>query len=290
MTWNWTQPDWPNFSYDAAALHSLEQQFLLSSGEVIGAVRHIHPSEQDLLRIELLSDEAIKTSAIEGETLDRLSVQSSLRKQLGLATDRRALQPREHGVAEMSVDVYGTYALPLDDATLFRWHQMLMAGSRHLEAIGAYRTHTDAMQIASGHLDRPTMHFEAPPSDQIPGEMERFTAWFNETAPNSTSPLPALTRTALSHIWLESIHPFEDGNGRFGRALAKKALAQSLGQPSLILWVAGVYATETLRSRTRRRPIVDFPHWGNLCQYRFRHSASMTQTRSGKIANNSENS
>ncbi|GAA5628238.1 hypothetical protein Brsp05_03534 [Brucella sp. NBRC 12953] len=235
MTWNWTQPDWPNFSYDAAALHSLEQQFLLSSGEVIGAVRHIHPSEQDLLRIELLSDEAIKTSAIEGETLDRLSVQSSLRKQLGLATDRRALQPREHGVAEMSVDVYGTYALPLDDATLFRWHQMLMAGSRHLEAIGAYRTHTDAMQIVSGHLDRPTIHFEAPPSEQVPGEMDRFIAWFNETAPNGASPLPALTRAALSHVWFESIHPFEDGNGRLGRALAEKALAQSLGQPSLIL-------------------------------------------------------
>ncbi len=151
----------------------MEQQFLLSSSEVLGAVRHIDPNERDLLRIELLSDEAIKTSAIEGETLDRLSVQSSLRRQLGLATDRRALQPREHDIAEMSVDVYGTYASPLDDATLFRWHQILMAGNRHLETIGAYRTHTDAMQIVSGHLDRPTIHFEAPPSEQVPGEMNR---------------------------------------------------------------------------------------------------------------------
>ncbi|MDR6434398.1 Fic family protein [Brucella pseudogrignonensis] len=101
MTWNWTQPDWPNFHYDAAALHSLEQQFLLSAGEVIGAVRHINPAERDLLRIELLSDEAIKTSVIEGETLDRLSVQSSLRRQLGLTTDRRSVQPHEHGIAEL---------------------------------------------------------------------------------------------------------------------------------------------------------------------------------------------
>lgn len=151
----------------------MEQQFLLSSSEVLGAVRHIDPNERDLLCIELLSDKAIKTSAIEGETLDRLSVQSSLRRQLGLATDRRALQPREHDIAEMSVDVYGTYASPLDDATLFRWHQILMAGNRHLETIGAYRTHTDAMQIVSGHLDRPTIHFEAPPSEQVPGEMNR---------------------------------------------------------------------------------------------------------------------
>lgn len=235
MPWNWTHSDWPNFRYDASAMHGLEQRFLFSSGEVIGAVRHINPEQRDLLRIELLSDEAIKTSAIEGETLDRLSVQSSLRRQLGLATDRRSVQPREHGIAEMMIDVYGTYASSLDDATLFRWHQMLMAGSRHLETIGAYRTHNDAMQIVSGHLERPTIHFEAPPSAQVPDEMDHFIAWFNATAPNGTSPLPALTRAALSHVWFESIHPFEDGNGRLGRALAEKALAQSLGQPSLIL-------------------------------------------------------
>ncbi|MBA8845726.1 Fic family protein [Ochrobactrum sp. RH1CCR137] len=235
MLWNWTQPDWPHFHYDASALVALEQRFLLSSGEVIGAVRHINPDERDRLRIELLSDEAVKTSAIEGETLDRLSVQSSLRRQLGLDTDRRSVQPREHGIAEMTVDVYGTYALPLDDATLFRWHTMLMAGSRHLESIGAYRSHSDAMQIVSGQLDRPTIHFEAPPSAQVPDEMHRFISWFNETAPNGSSPLPALTRAALSHLWFESIHPFEDGNGRLGRALAEKALAQSLGQPSLIM-------------------------------------------------------
>src|SRR5690606_14201460 len=110
MPWNWTQPDWPHFRYDASALAALEQRFLLTSGEVIGAVRHIDSGDRDRLRIELLSDEAIKTSAIEGETLDRLSVQSSLRRQLGLDTDRRSVQPREHGIAEMTVDVYGTYA------------------------------------------------------------------------------------------------------------------------------------------------------------------------------------
>lgn len=235
MAWNWTQPNWPNFRYDLSMLQSLEQKFLLSSGEVIGALRHINPEERDQLRIELLSDEAIKTSAIEGETLDRLSVQSSLRRQLGLATDRRSVQPREHGIAEMMIDVYGTYASSLNNGTMFRWHVMLMQGSRHLETIGAYRTHTDAMQIVSGHLERPTIYFEAPPSRQVVTEMGRFMCWFNDSAPNGSSPLPALTRAALSHVWLESIHPFEDGNGRLGRALAEKALAQSLGQPSLIL-------------------------------------------------------
>jgi Fic family protein len=235
MPWNWTQPDWPHFRYDASALAALEQRFLLSAGEVIGAVRHIDPDDRDRLHIELLSDEAIKTSAIEGETLDRLSVQSSLRRQLGLDTDRRSVQPREHGIAEMTVDVYGTYALPLDDATLFRWHTMLMTGSRHLESIGAYRSHSDAMQIVSGQLDRPTIHFEAPPSAQVPEEMHQFISWFNASALTGSTPLPALTRAGLSHLWFESIHPFEDGNGRLGRALAEKALGQSLGQPSLIM-------------------------------------------------------
>lgn len=235
MPWNWTQPDWPHFRFDASALAVLEQRFLLSSGEVIGAVRHIDPDDRDRLRIELLSDEAVKTSAIEGETLDRLSVQSSLRRQLGLDADRRSVQPREHGIAEMTVDVYGTYALPLDDATLFRWHTMLMAGSRHLESIGAYRSHSDAMQIVSGQLDRPTIHFEAPPSAQVPDEMHQFISWFNASALTGGRPLPALTRAGLSHLWFESIHPFEDGNGRLGRALTEKALAQSLGQPSLIM-------------------------------------------------------
>ncbi len=135
----------------------------------------------------------------------------------------------------MTVDVYGTYALPLDDATLFRWHTMLMAGSRHLESIGAYRSHSDAMQIVSGQLDRATIHFEAPPSAQVRDEMRQFISWFNASALTSGTPLPALTRAGLSHLWFESIHPFEDGNGRLGRALAEKALAQSLGQPSLIM-------------------------------------------------------
>ena len=235
MTWNWTLPNWPNFRYDPSALDSLEKQFLLSSGEVLGAVHHINPNARDELRIELLGDEAITTSAIEGETLDRLSVQSSLRRQLGLTTDRRAAQPREHGIAEMMVDVYAGFAQPLDDATLFRWHAMLMAGSRHLESVGAYRVHTDAMQIVSGRMEQPTIHFEAPPSKQVPAEMLHLISWFNDSAANGNAPLPALARAGLSHLWFESIHPFEDGNGRLGRALAEKSLAQSLGQPSLIL-------------------------------------------------------
>ncbi len=234
MTWNWQLPHWPDFRYDAAAIASYEQRFLLSSGEILGAVHHVSAADRDQLRIELLSDEAMQTSAIEGEMLDRLSVQSSLRRHMGLDPDTYPAKPREQGVAEMMVDVYSTYASPLADETLFRWHGMLLSHDQRLDAIGAYRRHEDAMQIVSGRIDRPTVHFEAPPSAQVPNEMARYIAWFNETAPNGAGAIPPLIRAGLSHLYFESIHPFEDGNGRLGRALAEKALAQNLGQPSLI--------------------------------------------------------
>ncbi len=234
MPWNWQIPSWPNFRYDASAVAPLEQRFLLSSGEILGAVRHVGPSDQDQLNIELLSDEAMKTSAIEGEMLDRLSIQSSLRHQLGLSPDGYPAKPREQGVAEMMFDVYSNYAKPLTHKILYRWHEMLLSHERRLDTIGAYRQHKDVMQIVSGRLDRPTVHFESPPSQHVPDEMDRYLEWFNRTAPDAKDPLPALTRAGLSHLYFESIHPFEDGNGRLGRALAEKSLAQNLGQPTLI--------------------------------------------------------
>ena len=234
MRWNWTQPDWPNFRYDPAPIDQLERQFLLSSGEILGAVHHVAGNDRDQLRIELLSEEALSTSAIEGEVLDRSSVQSSLRRQFGLSPDAAPARPREQGVAAMMVDVYSTAGVTLTHDTLCRWHGMLMAHDKGLETIGAYRRHDDAMQIVSGRIDRQKVHFEAPPSKRVQTEMAVFVDWFNRTAPEGSTPLPALTRAALGHLWFESVHPFEDGNGRLGRALAEKSLAQNIGQPSLI--------------------------------------------------------
>ena len=201
MAWNWQMPVWPDFRYDEAELAAVEQRFLLSSGEVLGAVQHVNLAERDQLRIDLLSDEAMKTSAIEGEMLDRRSVQSSLRRHLGLEPDSYPNKPREQGVAEMMVDVYSTFAEPLEHGTLFRWHEMLLSFDKRLEAIGSYRQHADAMQIVSGRVDRPVVHFEAPPSAQVPDEMNRYVDWFNRTGPSAEEPLPALTRAGLSHLY-----------------------------------------------------------------------------------------
>ncbi len=234
MVWNWQVPGWQDFRLDDAELGLLEQRFLLTSGEVPGSVQHVSSAERVQLCIDLLSDEAMKTSAIEGEMLVRRSVQSSLRRHLGLEPDSYPNKPREQGVAEMMVDVYSNYAEPLTHETLFRWHEMLFSFDKRLEAIGSCRQHEDVMQIVSSRLDRPIVHFEVPPSAQVPDEMDRYVDWFNRTGPDAEKPLLALTRAGLSHLYFESIHPFEDGNGRLGRALAEKSLAQTIGQPSLI--------------------------------------------------------
>ena len=234
MRWNWQKPDWPNFTYDSRAIEPLEQQFLLHSGQFIGAYKHIDIDEQQALKIELISDEAVKTSEIEGETLDRESVQSSLREAFGLGAEKPRVKPAERGVAQMMTDLYRSFADPLAHSTMFDWHAMLLGGARDINVVGGYRAHTDPMQIVSGPDYKRIVHFEAPPSRRVPDEMTRLIAWFNDTGPHCTNRLPALTRAGIAHLYFESVHPFEDGNGRIGRALSEKALAQNLGQPTLI--------------------------------------------------------
>jgi Fic family protein len=101
------------------------------------------------------------------------------------------------------------------------------------------------MQVVSGAIGRPKIHFEAPPSSVIPGEMARFIEWFARSGPGGSQPLPAVTRAGIAHLYFESIHPFEDGNGRIGRAIAEKALAQNVGQPTLIVLAATILARRT---------------------------------------------
>lgn len=233
MTWIWQQPDWPRFTWDASRLAPLEARFLHESGQRVGVWRHLSDSERTLLRVEWLRDEALDTSAIEGEMLDRASVQSSIRRQFGLAADPRTASRAEMGISEMMVALYHDFDRPLDHATLWSWQRMLLGGRRGLQVIGGYRRHADPMQVVSGPDYQRKVHYEAPPSARMTTEMDRFIAWYNEAraAPLAQSPL---TRAGIAHLHFVCIHPFEDGNGRIARALAEKALAQSLGEPSLI--------------------------------------------------------
>ena len=235
MPWNWQLKEWPGFRWRSGLLDPQERRFAEGVSVTIGSLRHLAEDERESLTIALLERDALGTSAIEGEILDRGSVQSSLRKHLGLPAAPSPLahgKPREYGLAEMMADVYRAPDAALTHERLFAWHPMLMHGRRDLGPVGRYRQHASPMQIVSGQVGDERVHYEAPPSARVAAEMEAFLAWFARTAPGAADALPAITRAAVAHLWFECIHPFEDGNGRIGRAVAEMALAQATSTPS----------------------------------------------------------
>ncbi len=267
MAWNWQNPDWPNFKWDHSRISAAEEQFLVGAGIVIGTVKHLGEDQHTQLLVEAMSGEALTTSAIEGEVLNRASVQSSIQRRLGLASpDKRRAMPAEEGIAEMMVDFYRSFAQPVSHEMLFGWHKMVTAGRKDLIDIGRYRTSREPMQVVSGPIGAARLHFEAPPSKQVPSEMKRFVSWFNRTAPQGSEPLPAITRAAAAHLYFESIHPFEDGNGRIGRAVAEKALTQGFGEPVLVALATTILAHQknyyqALEKANRRNEITEWLIW-----------------------------
>lgn len=266
MRWNWQQKDWTNFRYNAVSLRPLEDQFLLAAGRWAGVVIHLDADDRRSLQVDLMSQEALQTSRIEGEILDRESIQASMRRLLGLEIAGGRVRPAEFSIAEVTVSVHKTFDQPLDHRQLHEWHTMLTNGRRDLQDIGRYRTHSEPMQIVSGPVNRPHVHFQAPPSEKVEQEMDHFVSWFQNSSPSGKNPLPALTRAGIAHLWFESIHPYEDGNGRIGRALVEKSLSQALGQPSLILLADTIerkrkeyYDQLGLASQTNQ--LDDWLHW-----------------------------
>ncbi len=234
IKWNWRHESWPHFTYDLEVLKVLEQQFFYNTGTVLGVLKHVQDQEKEDFLVDILCNEALKTSEIEGEYLDRDSVQSSIKQNLGLTTDKQKVQPAAYGISEMMVDLYLRFDTPLTHDQLFRWHKMLTNGRRDLLDIGRYRTHKEPMQVVSGRLDKPTVHFEAPPSDQVTKEMEEFITWFHINHFENKQKLMPLAKAGMAHLYFVCIHPFEDGNGRIGRAIAEKSITLSTGRPSLI--------------------------------------------------------
>lgn len=231
MKWNWQLENWPNFTWDSDKLVAFEQSFTEGAGIIIGSSQHISQEGKQNLFIDLMCTDALDSSEIEGEHLNRDRVQSSIKKELGLSAEAPRASLAERGIAKMMVNLYQTISSPLTHQVLFEWHQFLMGNSHHLEDVGQYRSHEEAMQIVSGPDYDRKIHFEAPPSKCVPAEMEQFINWFERSSPAGSASLPTLTRAGIAHLWFESIHPFEDGNGRIGRAIAEKALSQGFSKP-----------------------------------------------------------
>jgi Fic family protein len=235
MIYNWQQPDWLDFRYELGNIEDALFSFAEQTGHVTGILKSLPEDEEMEAIINTMVIEAIKTSQIEGESLNRHDVVSSIRNNLGLnATPENVRDKRAQGAGELMIDVRRTYAEPMTEQKIFDWHRMIMRGNTQVHA-GVWRKHEEPMQVLSGAIGKEKIHFEAPPSSHVPEEMAGFIQWFNDTAPRGRKEIKkAPIRSAIAHLYFETIHPFEDGNGRIGRAIAEKALSQTLGRPVLL--------------------------------------------------------
>ena len=234
MTWNWQNPAWPAFQYDVSRTQALDTFLVQDFGYLSGSFSHLQADEQMKIVVDFMATEAIKTSEIEGELLNRDSVQASLRRSFGLQGELQKIPPAEQGIAHMMLDLHQHFDQPLSHTMLWNWHRQLMHERTDINNKGAYRTHSEPMQVVSGKIYAPNVHFEAPPSAQVTAEMSRFITWFNTTTPTGDNPLPLLARAGIAHLYFVSIHPFEDGNGRIARALTEKVIAQFSRRPALL--------------------------------------------------------
>jgi Fic family protein len=266
MRWNWQQADWPDFRWEEKIFAKAEAAFLRGAGVLVGSAKHLDENARQQLLVDAMSVEALTTSEIEGEILNRASVQSSIQRQLGFRSDLRKVQPAEQGISQLMVDLYRGVDEALTEDQLFAWHRMVVSGRTDLRDVGRYRTSGEPMQVVSGANYAPRVHFEAPPSPCVRREMGKFLEWFNGTAPGTTSALPALTRGGIAHLYFESIHPFEDGNGRIGRAVAEKALVQGFGQPVIVALARSILAHHAdyyraLENANKTNDVTDWLRW-----------------------------
>lgn len=230
MHWNWELPSWPYFEYDPTPLEALEKLFFQGMGGSFAISKHLESDKQKEFIVEILCTEGVNSAEIEGEILERESLQRSIQRHFGIQENNPKLPLKEQGMGELLWEVYQNYQKPLTHETLYQWHQLLMKGDSKIANIGRYRTHEDPMQIIGGRYDKLQVHFEAPPSHRVYDEMSRFIEWFNDSSLSES----ILAKASIAHVYFESIHPFEDGNGRIGRALIEKMLSTFLKRPTLL--------------------------------------------------------
>ncbi|GJM07419.1 MAG: cell division protein Fic [marine bacterium B5-7] len=223
--WIWKNKDWPNFYWDERSLAPLVAKVRLSQGKLLGitqAIYHEAAKEMDAL---ILAEQAVETSAIEGEHLNRDSVRSSIANRLGLRNVGIETAPDRYveGLLDMLLDATEHYEEPLSLDRLQGWHAALFpTGYSGIQKItvGKIREIND-MQIVSGRPEKRKIHYEAPPSMFVTKDITTFIDWFNHQ-----NKADGLIRAGIAHLWFELLHPFEDGNGRVGRAIIDLALAQ----------------------------------------------------------------
>ncbi|MBW5415249.1 Fic family protein [Pseudomonas sp. MAG002Y] len=226
LNWIWQQPEWPAFTWQENDLVQLLRACNQAQGRLLGMSSTVENYTGLQNNLDTLLHNIVTSSAIEGEQINVGSVRSSLARRLGLA-DTGKPSSRSEGLAELLLDATGNRAQPLTLARLYQWHRWLFPEDAlfwgvHIR-IGALRG-DEPMQVVSGRLDQPTVHFEAPPRAGLEHQMDLFIDWFERS--RQEPGLDPLLRAGIAHFWFVTLHPFDDGNGRLTRALTDLALAQ----------------------------------------------------------------
>ncbi len=226
----WQRPDWPRFAVDEAAIAMPLKEARLAQGRVTGKAQALGLEAVGSATGEIWAAEALATAAIEGEKLDLDAVRSSVARRLGLPAPAKVGHARDvEGLLDMMQDAVTRAGQALTRARLFAWQAALFpTGRSGLVRVrtGGWRTGSEPMQIVSGPIGREKVHYEAPPARTVPRLMAGFLRWFEDPAERGAD---ALVRAAVAHLWFETVHPFEDGNGRVGRAIVDLALARDSG-------------------------------------------------------------
>jgi len=227
--YNWQLEKWAEFVYNEEIISNNALKFAELSGEIAGIFKTFNSVKQQNEILDIMISEAIKTSEIEGEMLSREDVRSSFLEKLGLTTTiKNSKDKRAENVALLMLEVKNNFNAKLTEKLIKEWHGMLFSNSKYINA-GMYRTNEEQMQIVSGAFGKEKVHYEAPSSAQVPQEMKKFVKWYNAFKTNGNFQ-KIIVKTAITHLYFESIHPFEDGNGRIGRTLIEKCLSESLGR------------------------------------------------------------
>lgn len=233
----WQDLDWPTLRYNAALVGAEVARTRRVQGVLEGNLTALADVQRTILVAEAWSQEAVATAAIEGERLDLLAVRSSVARRLGVGLANSPNVPRHiDGLLDIMDDAVSRAADPLSHERLQGWQAALFptgfSGMAKI-LVGAYREHAEPMQIVSGRVGGEHVHFEAPPSSRVPAEMQALLAWINAGIEPDT-----LVQAALAHLWFETIHPFEDGNGRIGRAIVDLVLARDGSQASRLMRIS----------------------------------------------------
>lgn len=232
--YNWQYKEWPHFNYSTEKLQPISIAFAKELGNVNGLITGLNEELRQETLIEILISEAIKTSEIEGEYMSREDVMSSIKKNLGLKDDKVVYDKRVAGVAKLMTTVRENAKEELTVKMILYWHEILMGGFPKINA-GSWRKGQEPMHVISGAYGKEIAHYQAPPSDRVSNEMEMFVKWFHKDNLSVNDEVTrALLKASIAHLYFESIHPFEDGNGRIGRALAEYALSHELKGPVLL--------------------------------------------------------